>query len=738
MSTIDERHHFSPSRFCGWFAALLLLGVHLGLSITATLHKTVTFDEPTHLAAGITYWTENRYDYNPENGNLPQRLAALPEVLSGYRLPESISSMPTKPELMGYAGQEAIFGAPGQAEKIHFMSHCMMLLLDFGLGSLIYYWSRILYGPLGGMISLILFVFCPNFMANDPLLASDASAALFFPAALGSLWVVMHRLTPSTFLLAVLATSGAFLSKMSAPLLAPVIILLLSWRLWRARPLRIVMPGYHRVEQGRSRITPWLFISLALCIFFVWLLIWASFGFRFTARLPGDAMGLSLPSWDFALEQSGFITNSVQWVRDHHLLPEAYLYGFAIAKRFSEARIAFFNGQISTEGWSWFFPFAVLVKTPIPTLAMLILAVLAAIVRYKTNANTLALNLRKKLLRGFDRTAPLVVFLCIYVLFSLASHLNIGLRHLLPAYTSVYILAGGVGLWLANSSLAQRMGVMGMLLALAVESLLTFPNYLTYFNQFVGGAENGYKFLVDSSLDWGQDLPDLKRYLDKEGLQDANNKTPVYLSYFGNGDIRYYDIRALILPGFSIVPQVPPDIVQTFLPGVYCISATLLEGAYWEEYKNSVKWDQKYRHINELVNQFLTTDNDQTARDDFYENYGSQSWHQDEMLLQNERSKILLQSQPTKDGGEYRLIQDRLSYYQSIGENLAAKKELDRERGRIEMEHELELFNSLRMAKLCYYLRNRNKVTPPDAFIDNTFFVYKLSSTDLEKINRLN
>ena len=90
----------------------------------------------------------------------------------------------------------------------------------------------------------------------------------------------------------------------------------------------------------------------------------------------------------------------------------------------------------------------------------------------------------------------------------------------------------------------------------AVDSLRTWPNYLAYFNQLAGGPRNGYKHLVDSSLDWGQDLPGLKKWLDAndpvidDGRKEAQRKRPVYVSYFGTGDLSAYRIdHVQRLPG---------------------------------------------------------------------------------------------------------------------------------------------------------------------------------------------
>jgi tetratricopeptide (TPR) repeat protein len=111
------------------------------------------------------------------------------------------------------------------------------------------------------------------------------------------------------------------------------------------------------------------------------------------------------------------------------------------------------------------------------------------------------------------------------------------------------------------------------LVALVAECLTQYPYYLAYFNQLAGGPRNAYKHLVDSSLDWGQDLCRLKRWLKEHDL-DGAGKAPVYLAYFGTARPSYYHIRATEL--CRTEPRFPAPLSE----GVYCISATALQQIY--------------------------------------------------------------------------------------------------------------------------------------------------------------
>jgi hypothetical protein len=174
--------------------------------------------------------------------------------------------------------------------------------------------------------------------------------------------------------------------------------------------------------------------------------------------------------------------------------------------------------------------------------------------------------------------------LAVYWPACLQSHLNIGHRHILPTYPAMFVLAGAAGLWLVQHHWVRWL-MASLLAALLVwfigASLFIRPHYLAYFNEWAGGPRQGYLHLVDSSLDWGQDLPGLRRYLDSHGLNQPG-KTRVYVAYFGTGDPAYYGIHARLLPAILQNPE-PADarrLVPPLTGGCYCISATSLQALY--------------------------------------------------------------------------------------------------------------------------------------------------------------
>ena len=260
-----------------------------------------------------------------------------------------------------------------------------------------------------------------------------------------------------------------------------------------------------------------------------------------------------------------------------------------------------------------FFPWTFLLKTTLPLLAATVLVVVLVARRWRRMPATVRADLYA--------VTPLAVLFGVYWAVSLASHLNIGHRHILPTYPVLFIAAGALGrmLWRRR---AGRFIVIALLAGQVVEAALIAPNFLAYFNTLGGGPANGHRHLVDSSLDWGQDLPELKHWLDAHADGSA-----VFLSYFGLGEPAYYGIRAKRLPfvnGFKI-----PQPYVRLEPGIYAISATTLSHVY-----SSIRgpWtlahENEYQKLRALEPLFETYTNDPTRRAELEKDVSATQWRQ--------------------------------------------------------------------------------------------------------------
>lgn len=545
-------------------AFLLALAVglallHATLAVTATAEKSMTSDEIAHLVAGQAYNTRGDYRLQPENGNLPQRLAALPMTLAGVRQPPTTLESWRTADVWNY-GYTFFYRNGISADEWLLLGRAMIALVSAATGLLIFLWSRALFGWRGGFLSLGLFAFCPTFLAHGALATSDVVMTFFFVASVGAWWRHLERPGFLWGTISAVTLGVAFVAKFSAPLLAPMLALTaVGWALgearragWRPTLLRLA-----RSTLGHAAVA--------------WVVVWMFYGFRYSAFSPELAAEATFNhGWGWTLTGIGFKAKILWWLNHWRVLPEAWLYGLTFVLQFSRARGAFMNGEYGISGWVSFFPFAFLVKTTLPLLLLLAGGAAAAIAVTARRIRGAGLAAALRPLRPL---LPLAALFVVYWMTSLASHLNIGHRHILPTYPVLFIAAG----WLAKGIDFRRpllaVAILGAVGWHAVESMRARPHYLAYFNAIVGGSQNGWRHLVDSSLDWGQELPGLQRWLKANARGE-----PVYLAYFGTGDAAYEGIQATALP---TLPEVGPARQWHVLsPGVYAISATMLQHVY--------------------------------------------------------------------------------------------------------------------------------------------------------------
>lgn len=216
-------------------------------------------------------------------------------------------------------------------------------------------------------------------------------------------------------------------------------------------------------------------------------------------------------------------------IRDPLILPYAYLRGFVRLTQLNSAeQHAYLFGRVSEHGFWYYFPAAFLVKSP----TAFILLVLGC-------SAWLAVK-RPKL--PFELTILALPALAFWLV-SLRSHINIGVRHMLPAYALMIPLCAVLAVKYAPRWLTVSLAVL-----LAVESLSIYPDYLAFFNWPSGGPSRGPHYLVDSNIDWGQDTKKLKAWL------GARNIDHVCGLYFGQAALEHYGIKSSPVPITSDQP----------------------------------------------------------------------------------------------------------------------------------------------------------------------------------------
>ena len=519
--------------------ALILLAQWI-VSLAAVNTKGITTDEPAHLVGGLAMWQRDDYRFNPENGNLPQRIAALPAWLADVRLPPS--------EDDNYRGGDvwmtayrATFETEGQNLRGPLMAgRALIAFFGVGVSLMVYLSARSLWGEGGGLFALVLCAACPNLLAHSALATSDAASAFCLPLAAWLYWRMLEAPSARRICLASAGLGLACVSKFSAVLLAPAFFLLLAIHAWRHR--------------GGA---PWkrLVCAQFILVFAAWAVIWASFGFQ---HAPGGPEGGTyFRNWGYALGPEDSVQRvTIGHLRERPVFPEAFVYGAGYVASSAAYRLNYFMGELRETGTPGFFPYLFLVKTPPATLLAIFGGAISAFLLWRQRRP------------GFAALAPWAVWGLVYGAAALASKLNIGHRHLLPLYPCLFILCGA--LWPALRGRA-RLLVPALAAGTVATAAYSFPHYIAYFNPLDGGPSQAWRKVVDSSLDWGQDLPALEAW-----LQENRKPTEaLYQSYFGCDEPAAYAINAIELPRAHHFRRTRPW--YELHGGLYIISASMMQ-----------------------------------------------------------------------------------------------------------------------------------------------------------------
>ena len=515
--------------------------------------KSPTFDETLHLFAGYSYLKWGDFGINPEHPPLAKIVAALPLLalhLNDPGVERRERDWVQSDRSHAWELANRLLFLNNDAETIFFHAKGVMILLALGLGVVVFLWARELFGLGAASVALFIFCFDPNILAHSAIVHTDIPFALFFFAATYFFWRCLRELTWTNLFLSAGFFALAAITKFSFVIILPIWLALATIKVLSSEPQtsRITSPELVQSRLGKLTL---LMVILGTVLLTCYVVIWLTYGLRFDsvpyARAPLPAVG--------ALEKNPFLAMLVRFSSDYLFLPDSWNFGMADAFR-SLARPAYLLGEIRKGGFWSYFPVAFLAKTPLPTLIMLFWATLHCVfAKHRERAVIFLL-------------VPVTMFFAVAVW----SHINIGLRHILPIYPFLFVWLGGVACKLWKSQIrSAKLGLLLLAVWLVGSTMSVYPDYLAFFNETAGGAKNGHNILVDSNLDWGQDLKGLKVWLAQ------HNVKKIQLAYFGTANPIYYGINADYLPGTLFVhPNESP--ASAFKASHIAISATYLMG----------------------------------------------------------------------------------------------------------------------------------------------------------------
>ncbi len=467
-------------------AAIIILAL-VAIEVAGAVRDSQTNDEGAHLVSGYCEWTLRDFRLDPSYPPFAKLLQTLPLLVlhPAYTPPERDWARADEFAL----GRDFLYHGHLPWQRALVLGRMVTVLCTAALALLILVWTRRHHGEGPALFALSLFALDPDVLAHGHIVSSDLPVTLFLFAA----WIAWDAWLrrPGTGLLfaaGVLATL-AIGTKYSALIL--IAIFPLTWFLARPRPRIPLGPG-------------------VVCLVLIpGLLILAMYGFDtrsisrdpiLAGRVHGALANIPIPGYYF--------------FRGLHLL---YRFGHG-------GHLTYFLGQIRYHATPFYFPVAFALKMPIATLISFAWA---------------AILIARRHLKSDRRLLGLLVPPALILAMGITSPLDIGFRHMLPMFPFLFIFCGAVIATAVHRY--HKPAAVALLLFLAVESLPHTPNFIPFFNVLAGGPRAGHRYLLDSNVDWGQDLNRLASWT------ATNHPHRLCLSYFGTADPIAYGLNPVLI-----------------------------------------------------------------------------------------------------------------------------------------------------------------------------------------------
>lgn len=469
-------------------AGLILLSiVAAALAVGSVRLDSATSDEPAYIAAGMIKLLHGRLDFFRDQPPLMNSISALPLVLAGYEMRPAW-------EIGGNHwayGQRLLYISGYDAERMLLLARLPTIVLFIALAWVVYLFVAHHSGSRAwGVFAFALTIFCPTLMAHGRLATVDL-AVTFFCFTAAALFVRLIEAPSALIAIGVgIASGAAVMSKTSGNLLGPYFVLLL------------VVALIGRKVTDRRRVLLLTVLAAVVAAGFIMALVLAEGSDRYIASNFPDTPRLLVP---FA-----------EYLENIRAIRSWYTRGAALPQ--------FLFGEFSRTSWWYYYPAAFLIKATIPAILLVVIAIGVMIRDRRVPFGALAAFL----------------FVALFAGAAAAGELALGIRYVLPIFPFLY---GAVAIVMAR---APRLAVAATLLVIwhGAENLRAYPSYISYFNQFIGSHRNADRYLIDSNLDWGQDLRRLDRWLREKKIEE------VVVHYFGGGAPQF-DVSARVIGSYG-------------------------------------------------------------------------------------------------------------------------------------------------------------------------------------------
>ncbi len=518
--------------------------------------EAITSDEVSHIPSGYYYLKTGRYLINPEHPPVVKDISALPLLVMNPTLPAirddiELNQTFTVDNKYPYPtfdfsrnlelensqwdwGRIFLFNPSNNPDKIAFWARLSVLFFNSLFLFLLYVLITKVWNSRAGLIGIFLIAFSPFSIAHGSLVTMDFMSAIVQIIAIVAFSLYLRKFVNKeqgiwkSFFVAAFFIALAMVTKFSSVIIIPVMFLAgFLFVAFRKKSLKEIIK----------------YIFLAVIIGAISLFLISLFYYLHVRNMDSGEVLMQI-NYNYPREFPAFgkgILSSLAVFNPLTMALTEYLIGvMMVFSRMSDALqfIYFLGNTYRSEGAGpGYFPFLYLVKLPIGLILLNLLALVLASIRLFFSKDSLKEKLNSFLISPLSLI--LFSFAYLYMLSSLSSNLQIGLRHIFPVIVAVSLLTAKCISNLWNKNLFKELKIKHLFGVAAVSIIITvawsFPDYLPYYNLFVGGTDNGYKIATDSNYDWGgQDVKRLADWVQK------NNIPKVYAHIFTNVPLEYY------------------------------------------------------------------------------------------------------------------------------------------------------------------------------------------------------
>jgi len=498
--------------------AALLIGLLFAQAMTSIPRLSITFDEDLHIATGYGTLRTGDLRLVEDHPPLIGHWMSWPLLLSPNTPdPEDVPAWEQGDRRL-FVRNEIWWSRPIDTWVVP--PRIPIAWLVVLMGAFLFRWAADWFGPRAGLLALAFFAFDPNILAHSTLATLDLGVTCFIFIAMFGVHRLLRRPSWSN-----LVMGGFFLGLAMGAKVSALIVL----------PVSVGLMGLWGMKRWREKLLARLLVYLGTAFMTLWAVHLFDFG-----SLPGFSIPLPAPTyWNSFLR---------------------------VGRHVSRGNPAYLLGETYVGGRWYYFPIVFALKTPLPAIALVGAGIGTSLLSaWRSPKERWQALILASLPAG-------------YFLMSMTNKINLGYRHILPIVPFLYLFIARLAAPRLTPHVSRItpyalcLTFYTLLLWQAIGTLRVWPFHLTYFNEIAGGPENGYRYLADSNLDWGQGLKATRDYLEAQPWTDVKLSS---FTFFIRPEL--YGIEATPLPPLADAPAVLPTRFNP-APGTYVISASTLRG----------------------------------------------------------------------------------------------------------------------------------------------------------------